>query len=162
MTTAKKWHVADWSPLGWLETGIKLAGLVAAIIALLQALSGGTSASPEGARLVQVIVQIILSLLLVGAIFDRIMEREIIAMIFVVINNIGHWGMVYALLTQPGPGILLVIFAGLFLVGDLVKIRWIVANQISMRGYPPRVLVGLTSIFVIGYAILLVLALTGA
>lgn len=161
-TSPKQWHVADWSPLGWLETALKLVGLAAAIIALIQALSGGTPTNPEGTRLIQVIILAFLALGLTGAIVDRYIEREIIAMIFVLINNVGHWGMVFALLRQPGPEALLIIFTAFMLLGDLVKIRWIIVNQISMRGFPPKVLVGLTSGFVIGYAIILLLALTSA
>jgi hypothetical protein len=30
-----------------------------------------------------------------------------VAMVFVLLNNLGHWGMVFALATMPGPGALL-------------------------------------------------------
>lgn len=157
----KTWHVSSWSTLAWLETGVKLIGLVAAILALIQALSGGTFTAPTGGRLIQVILLSLLAFGLFVAIGDRYLERETIAMIFVLINNVGHWGMVYALLTLPGPGTLLIIFAALMMIGDLIKIRWITTNQISMRGYPPSVLVGLTGFFVFGYLMILVLALIG-
>ncbi len=161
MMAAKQWHVGDWSPLGWLETGIKLVAHVAAIIALLNALSSGTSVAPQGTRLIQVIVLAILALLLLLAIVDRYQEREIIAMGFVIINVIAHWGMVYALLTTPGPGSLLTIFAGLMLLGDLVKIRWLFVSGFTSRGQSTQVMVGLVSIFVIGYAIIFLLSLFG-
>jgi hypothetical protein len=41
----------------------------------------------------------VLSLGLLVAIYDRILEREIIAMVFVILNNLGHWGITAALLT---------------------------------------------------------------
>ena len=90
----KAWHVSSWSTLAWLETGIKLVGLVAAIVALIQALSGGTFTAPTGGRLIQVILLSLLAFGLFVAIGDRYLERETIAMIFVLINNVGHWGMV--------------------------------------------------------------------
>ena len=156
----KKWHVANWSPLGWLETGIKLIAFVSAIFALIQALSNGTFISPSGTRLIQVIILVFLALGLFGAIFERYMQREIIAMIFVLVNNIAHWGMVYALLTIPGPGTLLLIFAGLMLLGDLVKIYWLRVSGFTQDGRPQSIFYILTGGYVVGYVIILLLALS--
>lgn len=163
MTTnpSKQWHIANWSPLGWLETGIKLAAHVAAIIALLSALSGGTAASPGGGRLIQVIMLGLLALGLTLGIIDRYMEREIIAMGFILVNNAAHWGMVYALLTMPGPGSLLIIFAALMLIGDLVKLRWLSISQFSVRGNSPKVMMSLTGVFAGGYVVILAISLLG-
>jgi len=155
----KHWHIANWSALGWLETGIKLVAFVAAIVALIQALSSGTYSAPPGVRLIEVIILAFAALGLFGAIFERYMQREVIAMIFVLINNIAHWGMVYALLTVPGPGSLLVIFAALMLVGDLVKIYWLRVSGFTQDGRPQSIFYILTGGFVVCYAIVLLLAL---
>jgi len=103
-SSEKGWHVAHWPPLAWLETAIKLAAITIGIVALVQALSDGTFGLPGGVRLVQWIVLAILSLGLVVAIFYRFAEREIVAMAFVLLNNLGHWGMVIAMTNEPGPG----------------------------------------------------------
>lgn len=158
----KRWHVANWSPLGWLETGIKLIAFVAAILALINALSSGTFTAPSGARLIQVIVLAVLALGLTAGIADRYNQREIIAMGFILLNNIAHWGMVYALLTIPGPATLLLIFAGLMLLGDLVKIYWLRVSGYTQGGYPQSVLYGLTGIYVVGYVLILLLALANS
>ncbi|MEZ4670409.1 MAG: hypothetical protein R3E39_21085 [Anaerolineae bacterium] len=160
-TTTKSWHFANWSPLGWLETVIKLVALGAALIALANALSGGVYDAPVGGRLVQVIVLAIIALGLTAAIIDRYRHREITAMIFVLINVVGHWGMVYALLTAPGPGSLLLIFAGLMLLGDVVKMGWLRVSGYTQDGYPQSVMYGLVGVFVAGYLIILLLALAG-
>ncbi len=157
--TSKQWHVANWSALGWLETGIKLVAFVAAIIALLNALSSGTFSAPSGIHLIQVIVLAILALGLTLGIVDRYNQREIIAMIFILINNLAHWGMVYALLTSPGPDNLLLIFTALMILGDLVKIFWLYVSGYTQGGYPQSVLYGLTSTFVIGYIIVFLLTI---
>jgi hypothetical protein len=159
--TTKQWHVSDWSPLGWLETGIKLLAHVAAIIALVNALSSGTRAAPQGTRLIEVIVLGILALFLLLAIVDRYQDREIIAMAFVLVNVVAHWGMVYVLLTTPGPGSLLLIFALLMMIGDLVKIRWLFVSRFTSRGLSTQAMVGLVSMFVVGYLILVLLSLAG-
>lgn len=157
--TRKTWHVASWPPLAWLETVVKLAALTLGIVALGQALSGGAFALPGGLRLAQFIILAFVSLGLVAAIFDRLIEREIVAMAFVVINNLGHWGMVAALASKPGPGGLLPAFAGLMLLGDLVKLVFLRVHDFSVRDTPKTALYGLTLAYVAGYAILLILEL---
>ncbi len=163
----KRWHVAPWPPLAWLETVIKVAALVVGVIALVQALSTGVrwlpgglpGWSPGGLRLAQLIILALLSLGLVAAIFDRLAEREIVAMAFVVLNNVGHWGMVVALASKPGPGGTLLAFAGLMLLGDLVKLVFLRVHDFSVRDTPKAVLYGLTSAYVVGYLVILLLEL---
>jgi hypothetical protein len=158
-TTGKKWYVASWPPLAWLETVVKLAALILGIVALVQALSSGVFTLPNGLRLAQLVILAFLSLGLVAAIFDRLAEREIVAMVFVVINNLGHWGMVIALASEPGPGWLLLVFAGLMLLGDLVKLVFLRIHDFSVRDTPKAVLYGLTSAYVVGYLVILLLEL---
>ncbi|MCA0457325.1 MAG: hypothetical protein LCI00_25360 [Chloroflexi bacterium] len=160
-TTPKQWHVGNWSALGWLETVIKAAAFVAGISALLSALSGGTFTTPTGGRLVQVLVLGFAALALTGAIVERYMQREIIAMVFVLVNNVAHWGMVYALLVEPGPGGKLLVFASLMLCGDVVKLVWLRVSGYTQDGRPQRIFYVLTSGFIIAYVVILLLAVAG-
>ena len=157
--TQKGWHVAQWPPLAWLETVIKLAAIVVGVIALTGALSDGTWAWPGGWRLAQLGVLAFLALGLLVAILDRLAEREVVAMAFVILNNLGHWGMVAALASAPGPGGWLSIFAGLMLAGDLVKLVFLKVHQFSVRDTPRATLYGLTLIYVVGYGVILLLEL---
>jgi hypothetical protein len=158
-TPSKHWHIANWTGLGWLETGLKLVALAAGILALYRALTSGTFITPAGTRLIEVVLVALLALALTAGIVDRYIEREIIAMGFVLVNNLGHWGMVVALFTRPGPNKLLIIFALFMLLGDIVKIIFLLRTKFTVRGLPTALLVRLTSFFVISYAILLILAL---
>jgi hypothetical protein len=157
--STKKWYVGDWPPLAWAETILKLIAIVFGIVALVQAISAGAFALPSGPRLAQFLILAFLSLGLLVAIFDRLAEREIVAMVFVILNNLGHWGMVVALATRPGPGWLLVAFAGLMLLGDLVKLSFLRVHDFSVRDTPRAVLYGLTSVYVVGYLAILLLEL---
>jgi len=152
----RSWHVARWPILAWLETIIKLAALAIGISAGISALSAGDFAIPTGLQLVQFIILIILSLGLIAAIFDRIADREIVAMVFVVLNNLGHWGMVLGL-AAGSEGLLM--FAGLMLLGDLVKLWFIRVHDFTVRELSPRVLYALTLFYVGGYATLVLLEL---
>ena len=155
--TTKNWHVAQWPPLAWAETVIKVIALTIAILGTIRALSAGAFAFPTGLRLAQLIVQVILALGLVAAIFDRLIEREIIAMAFVILNNLGHWGMALALATTAAPGAHLSAFAALMLLGDLVKLVFLKVHNFRVRDTPLATMYGLTLFYVAGYAVLLIL-----
>lgn len=140
--TSKSWHIARWPLLAWLETVIKLAALTFGLLALADALSTADFALPAGAALAQWIVMTVLALGLLAAIADRFVEREIVAMAFVLINNLGHWGMVLVLASVSGPGWRLVPFAGLMLLGDLVKLVFLRVHPFQVRDTPRAVLSG--------------------
>jgi hypothetical protein len=160
-TPGKGWHVAQWPLLAWLETAIKLVAIAIGMIALVQAIVGGTFYLPRGLCLAQWVIMIVLSLGLVAAILDRLAEKEIVAMVFVVLNNIGHWGMVVAMATLPGPGILLTLFAALMVAGDLVKLVFLNVHDFSVRDTPPVVLYGLTGFYIVGYLVVLLIQFVG-
>ncbi len=155
MTSQKPWHIAHWPPLAWLETLIKLIAIGLGISALFRAFGASNIDLPSGLELIQLAILVLLSLGLLAAIFDRFADREIISMIFVVLNNLGHWGMVAALTTSIDAP--LVLFAGLMLLGDLVKIVFIHHDGFTVRHYSSLMLYGLTSIYILGYTAILVL-----
>ena len=160
-TASKHWYIAQWPPLAWLETVIKLTALVTAIVAFIDTLSDGSFDFPRGTPLVQFLILVVLSLGLIAAIFDRFIEREIIAMGFVILNNIGHWSLVMALVFIPRPGSGLLAFASLMLLGDLVKVRFLKTSGFRVRTVPPTVMYGLTLFYAAGYALIVLLGLAG-
>jgi hypothetical protein len=151
----QSWYFADWPPLAWLETVIKLFALLLAILTAYRGIQRWAFEFPSGPELAEWIIMLLLSLGLTIAIFDRIQNREIFALGFIILNNIGHWGMTYTLLTDPGPGPLLSIFAALMLLGDLVKLLFLRLHPFQVREVPKSVLYGLTAIYAIGYVAIL-------
>ncbi len=151
------WYVAKWSALAWLETIIKSIAILIGIIALINALSNGSFELPSGTLLVQFILLGILSLGLMAAIIDRLSRREIVSMVFVIFNNLGHWGMLFALVFVPGPGALLVYFSVLMFLGDLVKLVSFNIDNFTLAGVTQGTLYGLTSIYIVGYALIIIL-----
>ena len=151
------WYIAKWSPLAWLETIIKSIAILIGIAALANALSNGTFELPSGVRLAQFVVLGIRCLGLVAGIFDRLSRREIVSMVFVLFNNLGHWGLLIALAFVPPPIALLVYFSVLMLAGDLVKLASFKVDNFTQSGVSPATLYGLTGFYIVGYAILLAL-----
>jgi hypothetical protein len=154
----QQWYIGNWTGLGWLETGIKLAAHAVAFIALFLALSRGSSFLLG----LPVVLLGILTLAYGAAIVDRWLEKEIIAMVFVLINVAAHAAMTVAL-TRPLSTVLELgmLFAGLMLLGDAVKIAFLVRTGFTVRGIPTRVLVIMTASLVVIYAlVLLILIIT--
>ncbi|MFC2026267.1 hypothetical protein ACFLUC_03635 [Chloroflexota bacterium] len=150
-----EWHISRWSYLAWVETIIKSIAILIGISAFVDALSAGTYFFPTGLRLAQFIILGILSLGLMAAIFDRLRRREVGSMVFIIFNDLGHWGMLITLVFIPIPGAFLVSFSVLMLVGDLIKIVSIKLEDFSLAGVSSNVLYCLTSFYIFGYALLL-------
>ncbi len=154
-----QWYVAHWPALAWLETTIKIIGLLVALIAVLMTIFEGEFEFPASTRMVQWIILFAMSLGLLLAIYDRIVERELVAMGFVIINNIGHWGMVIALMFTPPPDGGLMIFAGMMMFGDIIKLWYLFTSGYAPRLIPRSLLYFLTSCYVIGYRLIVVMGL---
>ena len=75
------------------------------------------------------------------------------------LNNLGHWGMVLALAFKPGPGWRLPAFAGLMLVGDLVMLWSLQIRGFTVPGISRAVLYRSTAAYAAGYSLILVLEL---
>lgn len=159
--TSNQWHITQYSWVAWVETAIKFVALGVALFTFINRAPSAVLELPDGLALIQLVILVLLSLGLLAAIYDRIIEREIIAMGFVIINSLGHWGMVAALLITPRPETPLLIFAGLMLLGDLIKLYWLARTKFRVRDVPLSVMYGLTLFFVAGYALIVVLELAG-
>ena len=149
------WHMAAWPPLAWLETVLKLGAIGVALGTLLDRLPDLALSVPAGVRLLQLVVLALLSFGLLLAIGDRLRDREVVAMVFVILNNLGHWSMV--LLLAAGGDVPLLTFLLLMIAGDVVKLIFIRVNRFKVRDLPQSVLYILTGAYVAGYLLLLLL-----
>ncbi|MBK9124180.1 MAG: hypothetical protein IPM16_13830 [Chloroflexi bacterium] len=126
MTASKLqgWHVANWGLYGWIETALKG---IALIIGLAAALS--TPDAPlmlDGhPRLLAVLLLIGLSLGTLVQVTFRVIQREVISILFAVLNTGGHFGLVLALLRDPALQIAPLLFCGFYLLGELAKQRFL-------------------------------------
>ena len=158
----KHWYLGKWPILAWLETFIKVLALAIGFFALTNAFrSDAQLAFPEGVKLAQFTIQAMLTLGLIAAIFDRIQEREIIAMIFLILNNLGHIGILSALLNPFFQSNLLISFWILMLLGDVTKVFFLRFHKFSVRNASPAVMYGLTSFYLLGYLALILIQLLG-
>ena len=146
------WHVARWGRLGWIETAVKSGAFLCAYVALATSITTGWS-TPSGARVAELVLVGITTVGLLAAIGDRLLEREIIAMGFVVFNNLAHLALLTSLVTTAGPDQLLTAFALLMLSGELVKIRFLRSTGFTVRNTPASTVIGLTAAYAVLYTL---------
>ncbi len=120
---------------------------------------GDTADGAAGARLVQVVVLAVLCLGLIAAIADRLADREIVGVAFILGMNLGHIAMLVALVRSADVGGPLVAFCGLMLAGDLVKLVFLATTGFTVRSVPRAAVYGLVGAYVIGYAALILIEL---
>lgn len=150
------WYLARMSWLEWQETVLKLAAAACGIAAFSLAIDTGKLALPGGWGLVQLTILAVISLGLFGAIFERLNQREIGAMVFVVVNNLGHWGLLLAIINGFSGG-LVIAFGTLMLAGEITKLIFFASNNFTIRGSPKKFILAIVAMFALGYTAILVL-----
>jgi hypothetical protein len=150
------WHVGKWGPLGWAETVLKSAGVIVGIGALV-AVRGAEADWAPGWRLAQVVVLGLLCVGLVAAIADRLAERELVGIVFIVAMTVGHLCMTLALARADDLGLYLVAFCVLMIAGDLIKLVFLRTTGFRVRDIDPAVVHGLVITYLVGYAVVLAL-----
>ncbi len=149
---------AAMKPLAWVETVLKLLAFAVSYYAFAGELSGGKSAAAISGTptIVRLSVAGFLTLMLMFAVYDRYLDRETFAMIFVFLNIAAHSFFVYRILRGTDVDWALLAFPALMLAGDTVKMFEIGAYHMQVRQFKEPVLYALTSIFVVGYIIILI------
>jgi hypothetical protein len=151
----KRWHVGDYGALGWAETAVKAVAFAIAFVALAHALDREL-ARPHGIHAFELILLGVAELGLILAVGDRLIERELIAMGFVLLANAAHLGMLFAILSVPGPGVLLSLFCALMFAGEVIKLGFLRTTDFRVREVAPVVVQGLVVAYAVIYAVALV------
>lgn len=156
--TGQGWHVANWGLWGWVETVLKLTGIAAAIIAFFNSPADADLITGGSPRLAALIILGLLAVGMTGAFIWRIIQQEIISVIFSVFNVTGHFAALTALLRDPSQTTLLVVFALFFVLGELAKQRFLMITQYTEGGQTPETVVAFAR-GTLGTYILLLVAL---
>ncbi|GAB4516081.1 MAG: hypothetical protein OHK0046_20710 [Anaerolineae bacterium] len=150
------WHIRNWGAWGWLETAVKAIGIVAGLVALTQALSSDPSTVTGLANIAAIAILGLLTLAYAGVVFIRLSQREIASLIFAISNALGHLGMLLYLIRTPEPNMLPVVLGVAFIVGELVKQRFLTVTGFTENGLQSaqmvmfsRVVMGIYLIFTV-------------
>ncbi|MDZ4769011.1 MAG: hypothetical protein SGJ24_07780 [Chloroflexota bacterium] len=129
------WHVGNWGTWGWIETGLKGVGIAAGIIALVGALgSDAPLMIGDNPELGAIILIALISLFYVFGIILRIMQKEVISVIYMPLAALGHLGVLLSLLRTPAMLTLPLILGIFFILGEAAKNRFLVTSGFTEAG----------------------------
>ncbi len=151
------WHTAHWGTWGWAETILKLIAIVAGLIAFVQSL--GEIVVGGNPHLAAVIVLALLSLASVGQVVIRLTQREIISVIFAVLNLLGHFGLLIALLRVPPDNTLAIVFGVFYVLGQLTKVQFLRVTGYTEGGANSSAMLRVTGVITAIYIVFTVLVL---
>jgi hypothetical protein len=154
----KSWYVAPMAPLEKLETGLKVMAILVAAVMFFQTreASGGTEVA--GTLAIQTRIVRVLAIALAIAILDRLQQRELVSIAFVVFNGLAHWGVYFALASGVASAAGLVVYCALMMAGDISKIVFFATTEYTVRRVPKFLLLAGVAAFVVAYGVVLVLA----
>lgn len=143
--SSEGWWLNRWPFLGWLETVLKLCGFFFAYF-----VPERTVLDPkwENAtfplwKSIEVVTCGLCTLLVTVGILDRIFYREVVSIVFIVLNNWAHWTVFVALYKGHYNRKSLLCFLVFMTLGDIVKLIFFkvhdfnignVAKEVSLLG----------------------------
>ncbi|EME31595.1 uncharacterized protein Gasu_12650 [Galdieria sulphuraria] len=159
--SSRGWWLNRWPFLGWLETVLKLYGFLCAYY-----VPERTSLAPKWEnvsfllwRRIELLTCGICTLLVTLGIVDRIFYREVVSIIFIVLNNWAHWTVFLALYKGHYDRKSLLYFLAFMTLGDIVKLIFFKVHDFNIGSVAKAVLYYLTSLFVISYLLIIFLEL---
>ena len=151
------WHTAQWGTWGWIETILKLIAIVAGIIAFVQ--SRGEIVFSGNPHLAAVIVLALAALASIAQVVIRLTQKEIISTVFAILNLLGHFGLLIALLRVPPDLTLALVFGVFYVLGQLTKIQFLRVTGYTEGGANSSAMLRTTGVITLIYVVITVLLL---
>lgn len=148
------WHIAQWGFWGWIETILKLIGIGAGMLAFSGSLSDVPLVISGNPKLLAVLLVAALTLGMVVAFIWRIVQREIVSLVFSALNVLGHAGLLIALLRTPAEMTLPLIFSVFFVLGELAKYRFLTTTGYTEAGQSKAGMLRFSYVMMGTYAVL--------
>ena len=151
------WHTAQWGTWGWAETILKLIAILAGIIAFFQ--TAGDLVIGGNPHLAAVIVLALAALASIAQLGIRFTQKEIVSLIFAVLNLLGHFGLLIALLRVPTDLTLALVFGVFYVLGQLTKVQFLRVTGYTEGGANTSAMLRTTGVIAILYIVFTVLLL---
>lgn len=158
-STSQGWHIANWGTWGWIETILKLIGIGAGMLAFFNSASDAPLVIGGNPKLIAVILVALMTAGMVLAIGLRFTQKEIISIVFSVLNALGHAGLLVALLRIPPDMTLPLVFSVFFVLGELAKYRFMSTTGYTELGQSQAGMVRFSLMMVGTYIVLTILLL---
>jgi len=152
----KDWRCQKYGPLGWMETIVKIIAIGVAIASLSIYNRASTILKKE--RIAQIVLMAIIGAALIAGIVQRVLDKELFALGFIVVHVIGHWILVLVLILSVDPGSFIFTYAFLMTLGEYIKLLFLfLADNIEVRFLTKPILYGISIAFVVVYLTIIIL-----
>lgn len=149
-SNARSWYFGRYTPLGWVETILKAIAMFISFLAPTLLISRGGPV--QGLTWPMIILSSLQTLGLFAAIYDRILEKEVTAFVFLLPNIVSHIVVVTVLVAANAMTRELLIYWILFAIADSVKVYYIWTHpELKVRDVPRSTLYYLTFFYIITY-----------
>jgi len=112
----------------------------------------------DGIKIAQMVFIGLLASACTILIIQRIVEREIFALIFIVLLTIAHWVLFVILFQSTDPGAWIFTFCFLMIMGDYVRVMFLfIMNEYEVIWLPKPIHYLLTFCFILGYLVVMIL-----
>lgn len=156
---AQGWHTAQWGTWGWAETILKLIAIIGGILAFFQDTIANEMMLGSNPHLAAVVLFALLTLFSVAQIGIRFTQKEIVSMIFAVLNFLGHLALLVALLRVPTDLTLAILFGVFYVLGGIVKVQFMRVTGYTEGGATSAMMIRVAAIMAVPYILFVILLL---
>jgi len=111
-----------------------------------------------GTRITQMALMGIIAVVYLAAIAQRIRDKELFALGFIIVLNVGHIIMLLILVLSKDPGAFIFTYAFLMILGEFIKVCFLfLAENIEVTWLSKNLLFIISGVFIIIYLIILIL-----
>jgi len=152
----KTWRCEKYGPLGWMEILVKAMAIGVGVASL--SIFSTSGRSYDSIKIAQIVFIGMLAAACTFLILQRLVEREIFALIFIVLLTISHWVLFAMLFATVDPGAFVFTFCFLMIMGEYVKVMFLfIMNEYEVIWLPKPIHYLLTFCFIIGYLTAMIL-----
>jgi len=152
----KDWRCQRYGPLGWMETLVKVIAIGVAIASL--SIYSHASRVLTAKRITQIVFMGIMGAVYVAGIVQRVLDKELFALGFIIVHVLAHWIMVLILILSDNPGSFIFVYAFLMVLGEFIKLCFLgLAENIEVKFLTKPILFAISGFFIVCYIIVIIL-----
>jgi len=152
----KDWRCQRYGPLGWMEAAVKLLGIGVGIGSI--AVYDNRSQVYHQTRIAQIVLMCIVGLAMIFQGVQRVFDRELFALGFIIAHLFGHWIMSIITILSVDPGEFLFTYVFLMILGEYIKLMFLfLADNIEVRFLTKPILYGISAGFIVVFIVILIL-----
>jgi len=109
-------------------------------------------------RVAQIVLMCITGGALIALMVQRVFDRELFALGFIIVHVFGHWIMAIITILSVDPSAFLFTYVFLMILGEYIKLMFLfLADNIEVRFLNKYILYGISAGFIVIYIVILIL-----